>query len=171
MTNYKINPQGNIVKHEEIFNVYSDDLQYKGRLTPYQERGKPDEAKCYWYINECGFIEDRIWGELFSDRNRMEVGNVFLTEQKAKDHIRYLKIDFKIRQLAGDQSWIDWDDKNQDKRAICYDYEEDRVEITVTWEDSWPNTPYFQGDLLDMLMQEIGEDDLKFYCTYVREIK
>lgn len=122
------------------------------------------------------YIKDgRIYTGLYYDINEegcdwkkiMDIGNMFPTKQDALNHLRFLLIQERIRQLAGDQSWIDWED-DIEKYYIFY-WRTGNMQHSYTRHCPMAGAiAYFQEDPTNFLFKEIGGADLKFYCEYTR---
>ena len=138
-----------------------------------EEEPKPWPQDCdnYYYISTVGGVDIGLYLEDDSIEDGKivwlkRIGNLFKTRREAENHLRFLKIQERIRQLAGDQSWIDWDVDEQGKWYLHYF--DSKPFCTTVYEPIASIFSYFEEDPAEFLLKAIGEEDLKFYCEYKR---
>ena len=74
----------------------------KQRITELEEQAKekqefPQDGDKYWYIKTTGDILHEIWGDFRFEKDMLEIGNVFKTEEEAKFAVEKLKAEAELR--------------------------------------------------------------------------
>jgi hypothetical protein len=118
------------------------------------------------YYTICG---DEVYDARYTEdkekivKKRVAMDDVFRTPEAALLRIRWLKIHRRIKELAGGYRF------NPDKEVyiIYYDRKTDRVSYLSCHDKGYGWAVYFKNttDVLNAILK-IGQDDLKFYCTY-----
>lgn len=79
----------------------------------------------YWIINGRGEIRCSWWYNDSIDKIRCEIGNIFLTEEKAEKELKKLSLLTRFRMFRDrcNRGWEpDFKDVSQDKHSIQFDY-------------------------------------------------
>ena len=74
----------------------------KQRITELEEQAKeeqdfPQDGDEYWYLDTTGDILHEIWGDFRFEKDMLEIGNVFKTEEEAKFAVEKLKAEAELR--------------------------------------------------------------------------
>lgn len=102
----------------------------RARIDELEAQAKAEEADSWpKYGNECWAIDgdgdlfDFVWNLYDNQLHRLEIGNVFRTNEEAKREVERRKVLTQLRKLAK-ASWggtkIDWTDDAQYKWQICF---------------------------------------------------
>ena len=65
-----------------------------------QEQEFPQNGDNYWYINPLGIVLRDEWLYFVSERYKIEIGNVFKTEQDAHFAVEKLKVEAELRKFS-----------------------------------------------------------------------
>ena len=79
----------------------------------------------YWIINGRGEIRCDWWGNDSIDKTRCEIGNIFLTKEKAEKELKklFLLTRFRLFRDRCNRGWEpDFKDVSQDKHSIQFNY-------------------------------------------------
>lgn len=115
------------------------------------------EGDLYLFISGNGGISERNWGDNKTDRERLELGNVFRTREQAEGELRYRKIMAKLRKLArqsGDIGVYAWSIFKNDGDFEVWDNTTGVADIGVVL--------FATRESALSAIAEIGEDDLNF---------
>ena len=99
------------------------------------------------------------------DRNIFEHGLYFNTQEEAEQHLKERKLLFKLKQWAKikNEGWVpDWSDDEEVKQYVGYDYEEEELGVTFTYE--WQNftkIPVFKSEELAQECIDLFGDEIK----------
>lgn len=130
-------------------------------------RWKPKKNEKFWIVNESGQVDWFLWSGDSSDDYAYKTNNCFKTEKEAKQHLNNIETEIELRQLAeelNDDEKIDWENENQSKYYLTYDYLENT--IYQQWEDTnktAKNIYCLDEKFKDKAIEEIGEEKLKKY--------
>lgn len=112
------------------------------------------------------------------DNYNYETGNYFRSEEEAKQKIKHLKIETKLKDLAlklNNGNFVDWNNTSQTKFSIVYDYSEDPYERNKKVGLRLRSYNYYKkadiyclnSSFLEEAKREIGEEELEeFYKNY-----
>ena len=100
---------------------------------------KPEKDGHYCYYNDTGHVYESCYDGDSTDKNRLEFGNCFKTKEEAEHMAEKLKVINELKNFAleNNEAEIDWENGNQEKHIIVYDYELQRVKT-----DLWYYTQY-----------------------------
>ena len=98
---------------------------------------------------------------------KKETGNYFKTEEEGKEHLEDLKIKTEIKNIAnelnGDKK-IDWDDADQSKYSLMYDYDDSEVTRNHDRVLKLEGTIYcLDSNFMNVCIERIGEERLENY--------
>lgn len=159
-------------------NVVFDDKQYKLVLIPVEPEKKPWPQKHdkYWYLTSYGGIGQEFFTEHDTDYGRFAIGNMYQTEQQAKDAVRALKliktINDRRKELNGD--WMaDW----EDGKRIKYCIEIDGLNLIVSgWSNfkyahkAYPFGAFKDKDNCFQIIQKFKSELSWFFTEYLPEV-
>ena len=94
-----------------------------------QEREFPQYGNTYWCINAYGGVSKEIWDGYDIEKDMLEIGNGFRTEQEAEFAVEKLKVEAELRKFSrpfmwGGENWILSMGTNKD---IFLVYEDDEM--------------------------------------------
>lgn len=82
---------------------------------------KPDIGERFYFIYNEFIYNTRLSGR---ELCKLRIGNFFRTEDEAQKHLDRLVLLQELKEFAGPQDWIDWNDINQDKWSIRFNHDE-----------------------------------------------
>ena len=65
-----------------------------------QEREFPQYGNTYWCINAYGGVSKEIWDGYDIEKDMLEIGNGFRTEQEAEFAVKKLKVEAELRKFS-----------------------------------------------------------------------
>lgn len=129
------------------------------------ERWKPKDNEKFWYIDSFGFVNYSLF--MSETESRFKNYNCFKTKAEAEAEaekilVRRMLEDIARRLNKGEK--IDWNNKEQNKYFIRFNYWSDVIQLETAWKNKLQGTVYcLDEDFLDVAIQEIGEERLKKY--------
>ena len=83
-------------------NLQDEIKALKQRISELEEQVKeeqefPQDGDEYWYLDTTGDILHEIWGAFRFEKDMLEIGNVFKTEEEAKFAVEKLKAEADSR--------------------------------------------------------------------------
>lgn len=135
-----------------------------------EKRFKPEYNEKYYFIDSIGCINHFTWIDDNYSKFLYSQRNCFRTREEAKQYLIWLNIDAQIRDIAdelnGDEV-INWKDKLQIKYGIVFDAIKNEFErFELYFIDNCITCLSYE--FLNVCLNRIGFDDLKFYFTYRR---
>lgn len=131
------------------------------------ERWKPKTGETYYSISETGsIIEACDWLGTIA-KTRGDFYNIFQTREQAEAEAEKILVRRQLEDIArrlnkGEK--IDWNDYNQFKFSLYYNYERNILDFTMDCKYRKQGAVYcLNNDFLDVAIQEIGEERLKKY--------
>lgn len=126
-------------------------------------RQKPEDGEEYLFIDSFGEIYHNDWCGDYQDLFRYNTGNCFKTEQEALDYKENLLTKQALKDLALELNngvEIDWDNENQYKYQIYFDYCTSR--LSQCWVTQSPdfNIYCLNSDFIRIAKDRIGEEKL-----------
>lgn len=107
----------------------------------------------YYGITDAGRTFFMIWENEHNNKNHLEIGNVFLTQEEAEFELERLKVIAKLKKFAkpfehGKDTWF-----------IVYDWEEGYI-TEATPDEYQTDTLYFKdGRVIDEAITYVGDGD------------
>lgn len=145
---------------EEEFNRKIDELKEE-----FKEKGNsgywtPEYHDEYYFIDDMGEVAWTAWGDYYKHDYRLEIGNVFKTEEEAEFEIERLKVLTEMKKYSKPFSCI------KDNYYIYYASNQIRVDEC----DIQTNDIYFENEkMARKAINEIGEERIKKYYLRVKE--
>ena len=105
-----------------------------------QEKEFPQYGNTYWCINAYGGVSKEIWDGYDIEKDMLEIGNGFRTEQEAEFAVEKLKVEAELRKFSrpfywGGENWILSMGTNKDVFLV---YEDDEMnQGAVYFEDEY----------------------------------
>ena len=123
----------------------------------------------YCYITADGELRFVSWQNDESDKNKLYIGNIFLTEEDAEFAVEHLKVAAELKKYAKEFSDGEWKDNKTQKYYIVYRYSGDYIRSILTY-TSKDNVLYFESpEKIQEAIDAVGEDRIKKYYFGVRE--
>lgn len=128
---------------------------------------KPEKDGHYCYYNDTGHVYESCYDGDSTDKNRLEFGNCFKTKEEAEHMAEKLKVINELKNFAleNNEAEIDWENGNQEKFVIVYNYGFQTIKT-----DSWyctqriPFNIYFTSkEIAQEAIKTIGEYRIKKY--------
>lgn len=144
-----------------------NELENKGNNKYKRKRLKRGEI--FWYLDEFGEVGETYESYSKEDDFNYNVGNYFKTKEQAENYIEKLLIEQELKDIAlelnkGEE--IDWEDNNQYKYYLYYNFESNKICSIYGYE----NIAKFQGAIycLDknfkhVAIKRIGQERLAKY--------
>ena len=126
----------------------------------------------YWFLDRDGEIGINVWWNNIYNSRKYEIGNIFPTEEAAQAHVEYLKTRAALKHYAQEhnEGEIDWDNVEQDKWYIYYNYFEKKNKISCTNNCLCASQTYFTSrEIAQAAIKEIGDLRIKRYLLYDEE--
>ena len=141
----------------------------KQRITELEQQAKreqefPQYGNTYWCINAYGGVSKEIWDGYDIEKDMLEIGNVFRTEQEAEFAVEKLKVEAELRKYSrpfkkGEQNWI-----------ILFDSVENHIEFSWTGVIFYAGVVYFENETeASKAIRSVGEERIKKYIFGVEE--
>lgn len=126
----------------------------------------PQEDDPYYYITDDGDILYGIYDGTLPDKDRLQFGNIFKTEEEAEFKLEKLKVFQELEQLADDdQPW----DSNCRHYYLEYNYDTNDVELNYCYSLKHTVIYFKSEESAQAAIDEIGKDSLKKYYFYIPE--
>lgn len=126
-----------------------------------------ESEKEYWTVEHDGEIKcDRDFGYDVDIFNK-EIGNYFKTKKEAEEYLEDLKVKTEIKNIAKElnaDKKIDWDDADQSKYSLMYDYDDSEVTRNHDRVLKSEGTIYcLDSNFMNVCIERIGEERLENY--------
>ena len=122
----------------------------------------------YCYITADGELRFVSWQNDESDKNKLYIGNIFLTEEDAEFEVERLKVIAELKKYAKDFSDEEWKDNKTQKYYIVYRYSGDYIRSILTY-TSKDNVLYFESpEKAQEAIDAVGEERIKKYYFGVK---
>lgn len=133
---------------------------------PIGKRWKGKKNDTYYSITSEGDLVDDVENESAYDDSCYQFGNYFKTIDEAdfarEKHFIYQQLSDYA--LEHNTEAINWENFQQNKFCIAYDYQDNDLFIDVMQITKYPNTVYFTSEkIAENAIKEIGEDNIKYY--------
>ena len=123
----------------------------------------PDDLEDFYYIDETGLI-NRIY--VYDEEEQEKVFKralAFKTKEQAEKYDKERILLFKLYKWAEEHNggWIpDWEDLDENKYNVTYDYDENKFRIKSSWyENKLSKLPCFISyDIAQQFVEEFGEE-------------
>ena len=131
------------------------------------ERWKPEPNEEYYYVNQVSATSRAVNDEFDIDAARYRTYNCFETEEEAKQEAEKILVRRMLEDIArrlNKGRKIDWNDDNQIKYCIRFDFPLDIISICARLHQKLQGSVYCLSDeFKNVAIQEIGEERLKKY--------
>ena len=135
------------------------------------KRWRANRGGDYWYVSDYGITiqeEDSRSANSTLDNYHYDTHNYFQTEKEARKYASVLETERQLKKFADDHNdKIDWEDTNQEKWSLYYNYEANRTSVTSALATKDARVIYFSSDeIIQQAIDTIGIEEIKEYLTY-----
>lgn len=123
----------------------------------------------YLFLTALGTIMTGIWHGDSGDYNRINFGNVFLTEEDAEFAIERLDVIAELKKYAKEFSVEEWKDRDLSKHCIRYDSQSCRVYVMLSFSVKGTELYFESKEKAQEAIEAVGEDRIKKYYLGVKE--
>ncbi len=132
------------------------------------KKWKPKETERYYYVNGIGLIESTTYLKYDeADEFRLSTNDYFKTIEEAEIRREQFIVYNELKNFADENNEeIDWNNKNQCKYYILYNYDPDILKFGVgvsTCTRQIGNIYFSHPDLVHAAIEKIGENRIKKY--------
>ena len=135
-------------------------------LKEYSERWKPNSCDAYYYVDAFGNVLSQIETGHYSDNAFWESYNCFQTREQAEQEAEKILVRRQLEDIArrlNKGQEIDWNDNNQLKYCIGFDFPLNIISIGALYRKLQGSVYCLSDEFKDVAIQEIGEERLKKY--------
>lgn len=142
-----------------------NELENKGNNKYKRKRLKRGEI--FWYLDEFGEVGETYESYSKEDDFNYNVGNYFKTKEQAENYIEKLLIEQELKDIAlelnkGEET--DWENSNQDKYYLGFDYYKDEIDYYVNNRSKKQGAIYcLYKNFKNVAIERIGEERLTKY--------
>ena len=130
------------------------------------ERWVPIYGQDYYAIDTCGRVEFNINNNNCYDECAIDFRNCFRTQEEAETEAEKILIRRQLEDIAkrlNKGKKIDWEDENQEKYCLIFDYMENKICRYASCVVRSDISYCLDENFCDIAIQEIGEERLKKY--------
>lgn len=136
------------------------------------KRWRAEMGKKYYYIIGNAEVDSDNESLVGLDNYRYKTRNYFKTEEEAEEYKEVMNTYYDLMDLAEELNngeKIDWNDNQQCKYTIFYDFEDNFLKRTNAYVCKELGQIYcLDGDFVEKAIEKIGEDRLKKLFKYER---
>lgn len=162
------------MKLNELMEKYGE-YEVKEGFMDLLEKPKPKsvwDLKCgdeYYFLSSCGNVTKSVSFNIDTDKERLNIGNGFLTKENAKFARECLKVIAELKKYAKEFSDGEWKDNKTQKYYIVYRYSGDYIRSILTY-TSKDSVLYFESpEKIQEAIDAVGEERIKKYYFGVKE--
>lgn len=154
---------------EQIIESLMNELKEINKEEKINKRWEPEIGETYYYSHSLGLVSSAIWDNNRADDWRYLTGNVFKTEQGAKEYRKKLEIQAQFKNFVEERNEeLDWEDDNQCKYYLYYNYYLKQIMIGNIWICKYSFQVFASSEqILRDAIAEIGEENVKKYVLEV----
>lgn len=123
----------------------------------------------YYCLDAIGEASQSIWYDEKKDKNRLSIGNVFLTKENAEFAIERLKVIAELKKYAKEFSDEEWQNQSIVKHYIIFDYEDHVINIGYVCFTKVSDIYFESEEKAQEAIEAVGEDRVKKYYLGVKE--
>ena len=129
-----------------------------------QEREFPQYGNTYWCINAYGGVSKEIWDGYDIEKDMLEIGNGFRTEQQAEFAVEKLKVEAELRKFSrpfecGAFNYYIFLDTDSD----CLDVD------SLSLFQSQGTIHFESGEIAEKAIEAVGKERIKKYIFGVED--
>ena len=130
-----------------------------------KEGWKPDIDERYYFIDECGCIDDHIFADDDIDNGLINNKNCFKTPKEAEEETLAERLYRELKQFANNNNKdnIRWNDEDQWKYSIVLNHDIKQISVFSTIDCQTQNVVYFTERETALEAIELFKDDLEKY--------
>lgn len=161
------------MKLNELMEKYGD-YEVKEGFMDLLEKPKPktvwdlkggDE---YYLLSSCGNVTRSVWFNIDTDKERLNIGNGFLTKEDAKFARECLKVIAELKRYAKEFSDEEWRDADIPKYYIAYNYSINDLRESISGTLKVSNIYFESREKAQEAIKAVGEDRVKKYYFGVK---
>lgn len=162
------------MKLNELMEKYGD-YEVKEGFMDFLEKPKPKtvldlkDGDRYCYITADGELRFVSWQNDESDKNKLYIGNIFLTEEDAEFEVERLKVIAELKKYAKEFSDEEWSNPTIPKYVIYLSSQDYRMDITSHYSVRYPFLYFESKEKAQEAIDAVGEERIKKYYFGVRE--
>lgn len=118
------------------------------------------KGESYYSVSTFGRVDINIWNEHKLDKDALSIGNVFKTKQEVEFEIERKKILTEMSKFSFEP---DWDNSEQRKHFICFNYPKDEIFIGYTINYGYALCYFETKDDIKECIKVVGKDRIKKY--------
>lgn len=123
----------------------------------------------YYCLDAIGEALQSIWYDEKRDKNRLSIGNVFLTKENAEFAIERLKVIAELKKYAKEFSDEEWQNQSIVKHYIIFDYEDHVINIGYVCFTKVSDIYFESEEKAKEAIEAVGEERVKKYYLGVKE--
>ena len=128
-----------------------------------QEKEFPQEDDMFWFINTFGRSVWSTWGESITNRQLIEIGNMFRTKEQAEFAVEKLKVEAELRKFSRPF-------KNGQTNCNIILSDNENVSTAYWNEIQIQGSIYFEsGEKAQQAIEVVGEERIKKYIFGVED--
>ena len=129
-----------------------------------EEREFPQDGDAYWYINPLGFAFHDEWSGFITERHKIEIGNVFKTQEQAHFAVEKLKVEAELRKFSRPFK------VDKDNTGLYYGHESGEIMFTEVKTCQMQGAIYFESEeKAQQAIESAGIDRIKKYIFGVED--
>lgn len=130
------------------------ELEYHAR----KEQEFPRDGDEYWYMGVTGNILTSTWEGFASEKDMLEIGNIYETKEQAEFQVEKLKVEAELRKFSRPFKYGDWNFE------ILWNNHENNIELDWSGYVVRQSVIYFEsGEVAEKAIESVGEERVKKY--------
>lgn len=162
------------MKLSELMEKYGE-YEVKEGFMDLLEKPKPKtiwdlkDGDRYCYITADGELRFVSWQNDESDKNKLYIGNIFLTEEDTEFAVEHLKVTSELKKYAKEFSYEEWMSSNTQKYYLYYNWPNNEVNTDYNYFSTYGNQLLFEsGEKAQEAINAVGEERIKKYYFGVK---
>ena len=155
----------------------TDELQEVLKKIDEIEAGSVSEESKYWtpkvgdryfYLSSDGEVFSCTYEDYLSDMKSLEILNVFQTEEEAEREQFEILLKRRLKKFAieNNEEEIDWNNHDQDKYYIYYDYYNNELDYTyVGYNRDYGQVYFSSAEVLQKAIEEFHDDLIRYFTS------
>lgn len=123
----------------------------------------------YYFLHCSGSLSESVWRNDNVDKNRLSVGNVFLTKEDAEFARERLNVIAELKRYAKEFSDEEWSNSTISKYVIYLGSQDYGMYITSTYSVRYPFLYFQSKEKAEEAIDAVGEERIKKYYFGVKE--
>ena len=129
-----------------------------------QEKEFPQEDDIFWFINTFGKPLWSTWGESITNRQLIEIGNMFRTKEQAEFEVEKLKVLVELRKFSRPFEY------GKFNYYLFFDIDGDNLKIDFRSSCQPQGAIYFESEeKAQQAIESVGEERIKKYIFGVED--